>query len=126
MAASAALTISGAPFKGPIGAARVGFSNDEYILNPTLDEMVETQLDLVVAGTADAVWRQAGLIRDLAPDVLLVVSADAVYRLDYDELVTEHLGSGAAVTMVTTSTASSTAAARIGGTASVNGVPPRK
>src|SRR5271154_2832084 len=53
--ASAALTLSGAPFKGPIGAARVGFANDEFILNPTLDEMVETQLDLVVAGTADAV-----------------------------------------------------------------------
>src|SRR6202011_3913346 len=52
VAASAALTLSGAPFKGPIGAARVGFVNDEYVLNPTLDEMVETQLDLVVAGTA--------------------------------------------------------------------------
>ena len=51
VAASAALTLSGAPFKGPIGAARVGFSNDEYILNPTLDEMADTQLDLVVAGT---------------------------------------------------------------------------
>src|SRR3954453_13797764 len=47
VAASAALTLSGAPFKRPIGAARVGFVNDEYVLNPTLDEMVETQLDLV-------------------------------------------------------------------------------
>ena len=55
VASSAALTLSGAPFKGPIGAARVGFANDEFILNPTLDEMVDTQLDLVVAGTADAV-----------------------------------------------------------------------
>ena len=55
VATSAALTLSGAPFQGPIGAARVGFSNDEYILNPTLDEMAETQLDLVVAGTGDAV-----------------------------------------------------------------------
>ena len=44
VAASAALTISGAPFKGPIGAARVGFANDEYVLNPTLDEMVDTHL----------------------------------------------------------------------------------
>ena len=52
VAASAALTLSGAPFKGPIGAARVGFANDEYVLNPTLDEMTDTQLDLVVAGTA--------------------------------------------------------------------------
>ncbi len=40
---------------GPIGAARVGFVNGEYVLNPTLDEMTESQLDLVVAGTADAV-----------------------------------------------------------------------
>src|ERR1700686_2826916 len=55
VAASAALTLSGGPVKGPIGAARVGFVNDEYVLNPTLDEMAETQLDLVVAGTADAV-----------------------------------------------------------------------
>ena len=55
VAASAALTLSGAPFMGPIGAARVGFVNNEYVLNPQLDEMVESQLDLVVAGTADAV-----------------------------------------------------------------------
>ena len=51
VAASAALTLSGAPFMGPIGAARVGFINNEYVLNPTLDEMTESQLDLVVAGT---------------------------------------------------------------------------
>ena len=51
VASSAALCLSGAPFKGPIGAARVGFSNNEYILNPTLEEMAESQLDLVVAGT---------------------------------------------------------------------------
>src|SRR4026209_2914516 len=55
VAASAALTLSGAPFMGPIGAARVGFSNNEFILNPTLEEMKESQLDLVVAGTGDAV-----------------------------------------------------------------------
>ena len=55
VAASAALTLSGVPFMGPIGAARVGFINDEYVLNPTLDEMADTQLELVVAGTADAV-----------------------------------------------------------------------
>ena len=51
VASSAALRLSGAPFMGPIGAARVGFSNNEYVLNPTLDEMAESQLDLVVAGT---------------------------------------------------------------------------
>src|SRR5271154_752468 len=46
VATSAALTISGIPFMGPIGAARVGYINDEFVLNPTLDEMVDTQLDL--------------------------------------------------------------------------------
>src|ERR671910_2088344 len=55
VAASAALTLSGAPFMGPIGAARVGFINGEYVLNPQLDEMTESQLELVVAGTQDAV-----------------------------------------------------------------------
>jgi glucose-1-phosphate adenylyltransferase len=54
------------------------------------------------SGTADAVWRQAGLVRELAPDALVVVSADAVYRLDYDDVVARHLSSGAAATMVTT------------------------
>src|SRR6195952_4283020 len=71
VAASAALTISGAPFKGPIGAARVGFINDEYVLNPTLDEMVETQLDLVVAGTADAVLMVESEAKELNEDIML-------------------------------------------------------
>jgi polyribonucleotide nucleotidyltransferase len=53
VAASAALTLSGVPFMGPIGAARVGFINSEYVLNPQIDEMAESQLDLVVAGTQD-------------------------------------------------------------------------
>ena len=55
VAASAALTLSGAPFMGPIGAARVGYINNEFVLNPQIDEMTESQLDLVVAGTQDAV-----------------------------------------------------------------------
>src|SRR5471030_1859915 len=71
VAASAALTISGAPFKGPIGAARVGFINDEYVLNPTLDEMVETQLYLVVAGTADAVLMVESEAKELNEDIML-------------------------------------------------------
>src|SRR6187431_30398 len=71
VAASAALTISGAPFKGPIGAARVGFANDEYVLNPTLDEMLETQLDLVVAGTADAVLMVESEAKELNEDIML-------------------------------------------------------
>src|SRR5436190_14913654 len=71
VASSAALTLSGAPFKGPIGAARVGFANDEFILNPTLDEMTETQLDLVVAGTADAVLMVESEAKELSEDVML-------------------------------------------------------
>ena len=53
-------------------------------------------------GTADALWRNAPLIREFAPEALVVVSADAVYSSDYGALVEEHLGSGADVTMVTT------------------------
>src|SRR5262245_15803605 len=55
IAASAALTLSGVPFMGPIGAARVGFADGEYILNPTQAQVAEGSLDLVVAGTRDAV-----------------------------------------------------------------------
>ncbi|WP_347253425.1 polyribonucleotide nucleotidyltransferase [Leminorella grimontii] len=53
--ASAALSLSGVPFNGPIGAARVGYINGSYVLNPTMDELKESQLDLVVAGTESAV-----------------------------------------------------------------------
>jgi polyribonucleotide nucleotidyltransferase len=53
--ASAALALSGAPFNGPIGAAKVGFANGQYILNPTAAELATSQLELVVAGTAGAV-----------------------------------------------------------------------
>src|SRR2546430_13611476 len=71
VAASAALTLSGAPLKGPIGAARVGFVNDEYVLNPTLDEMTDTKLDLVVAGTADAVLMVESEAKELNGDIML-------------------------------------------------------
>ncbi|KLN47314.1 polynucleotide phosphorylase/polyadenylase [Providencia rettgeri] len=53
--ASAVLALSGVPFNGPIGAARVGFINDQYVLNPTADELKKSRLDLVVAGTDNAV-----------------------------------------------------------------------
>ncbi|MBN1091390.1 glucose-1-phosphate adenylyltransferase [Blastococcus sp. TML/M2B] len=56
-------------------------------------------------GTADSLWRQAELIRAFAPDALVVVSSDAVYKLDYREVAEAHLGSGAEVTMVTTEVA---------------------
>ncbi len=71
VAASAALTLSGAPFMGPIGAARVGFINNEYVLNPQLDEMSESQLDLVVAGTGDAVLMVESEAKELPEDVML-------------------------------------------------------
>jgi glucose-1-phosphate adenylyltransferase len=56
-------------------------------------------------GTADSLWRQADLVREFAPDALVVVSADAIYKLDYREVVDAHLASGAEVTMVTTEVA---------------------
>jgi polyribonucleotide nucleotidyltransferase len=71
VAASAALTLSGAPFMGPIGAARVGFINNEYVLNPQIDEMQESQLDLVVAGTADAVLMVESEARELPEEAML-------------------------------------------------------
>src|SRR5215831_9394298 len=71
VAASAALTLSGAPFMGPIGAARVGFINNEFVLNPQIDEMQESQLDLVVAGTADAVLMVESEAKELPEEAML-------------------------------------------------------
>jgi polyribonucleotide nucleotidyltransferase len=71
VAASAALTLSGVPFMGPIGAARVGFINGEYVLNPQLDEMAESQLDLVVAGTTDAVLMVESEAKELNETIML-------------------------------------------------------
>jgi polyribonucleotide nucleotidyltransferase len=71
VAASAALTLSGAPFMGPIGAARVGFINNEYVLNPQIDEMSESGLDLVVAGTQDAVLMVESEAKELSEDIML-------------------------------------------------------
>src|SRR5436305_14129464 len=71
VASSAALTLSGAPFMGPIGAARVGFVGNEYVLNPTLEEMAESQLDLVVAGTKDAVLMVESEAKELPEEVML-------------------------------------------------------
>ena len=71
VAASAALTISGVPFLGPIGAARVGYIDGKYVLNPMVDEMPETTLDLVVAGTADAVLMVESEAKELPEDIML-------------------------------------------------------
>ncbi|MBF33932.1 MAG: polyribonucleotide nucleotidyltransferase [Hyphomonadaceae bacterium] len=69
--ASAALVLSGAPFMGPIGAARVGYKDGDYLINPTADDMEESDLDLVVAGTADAVMMVESEANELAEDVML-------------------------------------------------------
>jgi polyribonucleotide nucleotidyltransferase len=71
VAASAALVLSGAPFMGPIGGARIGYINGEYILNPTLDQMKESAMDLVVAGTSDAVMMVESEIQELSEEVVL-------------------------------------------------------
>ena len=68
---SAALTISGLPFMGPIGGARVGHINGEYILNPPLDEMPNTDLNLVVAGTRDGVLMVESEASQLSEEVML-------------------------------------------------------
>jgi polyribonucleotide nucleotidyltransferase len=69
--ASAALSLSGIPFDGPIGAARVGYLNGEYVLNPTADELKHSQLDLVVAGTEKAVLMVESEAQELSEDVML-------------------------------------------------------
>lgn len=71
VAASAALTISGLPFLGPIGAARVGYINGEYVLNPTIQQVKESDLDLVVAGTSEGVLMVESEAKELSEDVML-------------------------------------------------------
>jgi polyribonucleotide nucleotidyltransferase len=71
IAASAALTLSGVPFMGPIGGARVGYIKDEVKVNPTLEEMKDSVLDLVVAGTADAVLMVESEAKELSEDTML-------------------------------------------------------
>ena len=71
VAVSAALTLSGVPFMGPIGAARVGYVNGQAKLNPTIDEMKGSPLDLVVAGTRDAVLMVESEAKELSEDAML-------------------------------------------------------
>jgi polyribonucleotide nucleotidyltransferase len=71
LGASAALCLSGLPFMGPIGAARVGYKDGQYLLNPTATELQESQLDLVVAGTRDAVLMVESEAERLPEDVML-------------------------------------------------------
>ncbi|MDR3376442.1 MAG: polyribonucleotide nucleotidyltransferase [Ancalomicrobiaceae bacterium] len=71
IASSAALTLSGVPFMGPVGAARVGYIEGEYKLNPAVDELEESKLDLVVAGTADAVLMVESEAQELSEEIML-------------------------------------------------------
>jgi polyribonucleotide nucleotidyltransferase len=69
--ASAALTLSGIPFLGPIGGARVGYIDGKYVLNPQLDEMPNSQLDLVVAGTQEGVLMVESEAKELSEEIML-------------------------------------------------------
>mgnify|MGYP000718757113 CR=1 FL=1 len=69
--ASAAMSLAGVPFAGPIGAARVGYDNGQYILNPTAKQLETSQLDLVVAGTQDAVLMVESEAKELSEEVML-------------------------------------------------------
>ena len=71
VAASAALTLSGVPFMGPVGAARVGYVDGAFKLNPLVDEVKESQLDLVVAGTPDAVLMVESEAKQLSEEIML-------------------------------------------------------
>ena len=71
IASSAALTLSGVPFMGPVGAARVGYIDGEYKLNPAVDELEESKLDLVVAGTVDAVLMVESEAQELSEEIML-------------------------------------------------------
>ncbi|MBY6063442.1 polyribonucleotide nucleotidyltransferase [Pseudidiomarina sediminum] len=91
--ASAALTIAGVPFAGPIGAARVGVINDEYVLNPTTDELAESKLDLVVAGTDKAVLMVESEAQLLSEDAML---GAVVYGHEQMQTVIENINAFAA------------------------------
>jgi len=71
IAASAALTLSGIPFNGPIGACRVGYINGQYVLNPTMSQLKESQMNLVVAGTDQGVLMVESDARELSEEVML-------------------------------------------------------
>lgn len=69
--ASAALTLSGIPFMGPVGAAKVGYINGAYVLNPTIDQVKESALELIVAGTGQAVLMVESEAKELSEEVML-------------------------------------------------------
>lgn len=86
--ASAALSLSGVPFHGPIGAARVGYIQDQYVLNPTQDELKESRLDLVVAGTKSAVLMVESEANLLSEDQML---GAVVYGHEQQQVVIDNI-----------------------------------
>ncbi|WP_074012501.1 polyribonucleotide nucleotidyltransferase [Candidatus Sodalis sp. SoCistrobi] len=86
--ASAALSLSGIPFSGPIGAARVGYINDQYVLNPTQAELATSRLDLVVAGTQNAVLMVESEAQLLSEDQML---GAVVYGHDHQQVVIDNI-----------------------------------
>ncbi|MFP3013930.1 MAG: polyribonucleotide nucleotidyltransferase [Arsenophonus sp. NC-XBC3-MAG3] len=93
--ASAALTISGIPFNGPIGAARVGYIDDQYVLNPTVDELKSSRLDLVVAGTSNAVLMVESEADLLTEEQML---GAVIFGYEQQQIVIENINSLAAET----------------------------
>ncbi|MEM7198549.1 MAG: polyribonucleotide nucleotidyltransferase, partial [Pseudomonadota bacterium] len=87
--ASAALTISGIPFLGPIGACRVGYRDGEFLFNPTRDEMADSQLDLVVAGTRKGVLMVESEAHELSEEVMLsaVMAGHNHYQAAIDTII---------------------------------------
>lgn len=86
--ASAALSLSGIPFNGPIGAARVGYINEQYVLNPTMDELKQSRLDLVVAGTDNAVLMVESEADLLSEDQML---GAVVFGHEQQQIVIENI-----------------------------------
>ena len=88
IATSAALAISGVPFKGPIGAARVGYQDGNYIINPTYSDLKTSDLDMVVAGTRDAVLMVESEAKELSEDIMLgaVMHAHQEFQVVIDSI----------------------------------------
>ncbi|WP_339744507.1 polyribonucleotide nucleotidyltransferase [uncultured Maricaulis sp.] len=87
--ASAALVLSGLPFMGPIGAARVGYFDGEYVINPPVYDMVDSALDLVVAGTGDAVMMVESEAKELSEEIMLgaVMAGHAAFQPVIDAII---------------------------------------
>jgi len=87
--ASAALCLSGLPFMGPIAAARVGYIDGEYVINPQVDDMAESDLDLVVAGTGDAVMMVESEAKELSEEIMLgaVVAGHEAFQPVLDAII---------------------------------------